>query len=783
MEEQARKKKNDSNKMLNTYVLEKDNSLNVGGKDRMEGHVVSNDVNKTDSVNGTNGKVDNDLATGSDVNKSKVAVVDKSKEQGNMEKCESVDEHDEIKKDDRKTYASATYDTKLDMSRKLFEVPTEVDENGYELGVGRVGYARVMVEVSAKKCLPDIIEMIYRNKNGGEICRKTVNVVYDWTPPRCSHCCVFGHSDKMCKVCESNEEPKDANNTVEVSAEKENKSEEGKENVEKKNDGFEEVRYKKNNGGNKGKGHNNNNGQRKNDGKQNVQQNQGVYQKKVNKEQGESSNSNKTTKSPVKSPVKAPLNNNNVPGTPNSRKAWKVQGEILEELKRSANKFAGLEVPDDTGCLGNNECSMDLKIGCWNIRGLSTTDKQNEVRKYIDDERLHMCGIIETQLKTKKLQKIGDSVFKNWSWVNNMRMCDKGCRIMLGWNSDIVNVNVIHYSKQSILCKVEIVTGNMALFCTIIYAANSGNERKDLCLLVLFDSMNAQGSVMDADFCSPESILSSSGICFGCAEFLIPQPPPPPPLSCYGGLFNRRLPLQFAYEGNPSADHHLRLLSETLGHVVQPGSGPFGLQAEMSKMTAQEIMDAKALAASKSHSEAERRRRERINNHLAKLRSLLPSTTKTDKASLLAEVIQHVKELKRQTSIIAEQCPVPTETDELTVDNASDKDGKLLIKASLCCEDRSDLLPDLIKTLKALRLRTLKAEITTLGGRVKNVLFITADEDHLNGNDDQQMVNYSINTIQEALKQVMEKTNGDDSGSVKRQRTNNINILEHHRSL
>lgn len=268
--------------------------------------------------------------------------------------------------------------------------------------------------------------------------------------------------------------------------------------------------------------------------------------------------------------------------------------------------------------------------------------------------------------------------------------------------------------------------------------------------------------------------------------FLFPPPPPPtPPLSCYGGLFNRRVPggLQFAYDGSTSSDHQLRLLSETLGHV-QPGSGQFGLQSEMGKMTAQEIMDAKALAASKSHSEAERRRRERINNHLAKLRSLLPSTTKTDKASLLAEVIQHVKELKRQTSIIAEQSPVPTEIDELTVDNASDKDGKFVIRASLCCEDRSDLLPDLIKTLKALRLKTLKAEITTLGGRVKNVLFITS-EDLLNGNDDQEMVNYSISTIQEALKQVMEKTNGDDSssGSVKRQRTNNISILEHHRSL
>ncbi|GMJ04735.1 hypothetical protein HRI_004142700 [Hibiscus trionum] len=227
--------------------------------------------------------------------------------------------------------------------------------------------------------------------------------------------------------------------------------------------------------------------------------------------------------------------------------------------------------------------------------------------------------------------------------------------------------------------------------------------------------------------------------------------PPPPSSYGFGGLFNTR------------ADH-LRILSDSFG-------------AELGKMTAQQIMDAKALAASKSHSEAERRRRERINNHLAKLRSLLPSTTKTDKASLLAEVIQHVKELKRQTCLIAETSPIPTETDELTVD-ASDQDDKFVIKASLCCEDRSDLLPDLIKTLKDLRLKTLKAEITTLGGRVKNVLFITGEEDG-GVQQQQQQQRCCISSIQEALKSVMEKTCGGESssGSVKRQRTN-VSILE-----
>lgn len=267
--------------------------------------------------------------------------------------------------------------------------------------------------------------------------------------------------------------------------------------------------------------------------------------------------------------------------------------------------------------------------------------------------------------------------------------------------------------------------------------------------------------------------------------FHAPLPPLPPPAAqaFYGDLYSRRL--AFAYDGGFGGQPDPIGLA---GLYMGGGSGTDALRGsfgELGKMTAQEIMDAKALAASRSHSEAERRRRERINTHFVKLRSLLPSTTKTDKASLLAEVIQHVKELKRQTSEIVDDAHLlPTESDELTVDAGSDDDGRFLVTASLCCEDRSDLLPEVIKALKALRLRTIKAEITTLGGRLKNVLVITADDDRLDTAEHPQC---SVASVQDALKAVMERAASAEepaaAAAVKRQRTANLSSILEHRSI
>ncbi|KAK9047502.1 hypothetical protein V6N11_053343 [Hibiscus sabdariffa] len=144
----------------------------------------------------------------------------------------------------------------------------------------------------------------------------------------------------------------------------------------------------------------------------------------------------------------------------------------------------------------------------------------------------------------------------------------------------------------------------------------------------------------------------------------------------------------------------------------------------------------KSMEACKSHKEAERRRRQRINSHFSTLRSLLPNTTKTDKASLLAEVVHHVRELKRQVEEVVRRdrdgcCsdgqpelqtpwPFPGECDEAAL-SICDEEGKLL-KATVCCEDRPGLNHDLSRVIRSVQAKVIRAEMTTVGGRTKSVV-------------------------------------------------------------
>ncbi|CAI9299673.1 unnamed protein product [Lactuca saligna] len=162
----------------------------------------------------------------------------------------------------------------------------------------------------------------------------------------------------------------------------------------------------------------------------------------------------------------------------------------------------------------------------------------------------------------------------------------------------------------------------------------------------------------------------------------------------------------------------------------------------------------KALMALRNHSEAERRRRERINGHLSMLRSLIPGTTKMDKASLLAEVISHLHQMRKTATESTKGILIPMDIDEVKVEQQDDTIGlngsSYSIKASLCCEYKHEVLSDLKEAIDGLNLKTIRAEIATLGSRMINLFVITGTKDDVNIKD-------IVTSIRQALKSVLDK--------------------------
>ncbi|KAL3630571.1 hypothetical protein CASFOL_023555 [Castilleja foliolosa] len=154
-------------------------------------------------------------------------------------------------------------------------------------------------------------------------------------------------------------------------------------------------------------------------------------------------------------------------------------------------------------------------------------------------------------------------------------------------------------------------------------------------------------------------------------------------------------------------------------HLYHPAGQPWGPPYE------EVAGDRTASSASRSHSEAEKRRRDRINAQLATLKKLIPMSEKVmDKAALLGHVVDHVKEQSKLSKELGKSSTIPTETDEVTIefhsnDDDEDEEQNVYMKASICCDDRPELFTELNGVVKCIGLTIHQAEITSIGGRMK----------------------------------------------------------------
>ncbi|ESQ53272.1 hypothetical protein EUTSA_v10027500mg [Eutrema salsugineum] len=130
--------------------------------------------------------------------------------------------------------------------------------------------------------------------------------------------------------------------------------------------------------------------------------------------------------------------------------------------------------------------------------------------------------------------------------------------------------------------------------------------------------------------------------------------------------------------------------------------------------------------AAKKHSDAERRRRLRINSQFAALRTILPNLTKQDKASVLGETVRYFNELKK---MIKEVPTTPALEDNLRLGHCNN--NRDIARVVFSCSDREGLMSEVAASMKAANAKAVRAEIMTVGGRTKCALFLQG----VNGNE------------------------------------------------
>ena len=144
-----------------------------------------------------------------------------------------------------------------------------------------------------------------------------------------------------------------------------------------------------------------------------------------------------------------------------------------------------------------------------------------------------------------------------------------------------------------------------------------------------------------------------------------------------------------------------------------------------------------------------------------------------DKAALLGSAIDQVKELKGKAMEVSKAITIPTEFDEVTVDIDDSKDvfqhlsstsankdkDNIFIRVSVCCDDRPEVFSELIRALKGLKLSIVRADVASVGGRVKSILILCSNKDSKetsSSNEGGGSV-VSLNTIKQSLNVVLNR--------------------------
>lgn len=120
-----------------------------------------------------------------------------------------------------------------------------------------------------------------------------------------------------------------------------------------------------------------------------------------------------------------------------------------------------------------------IKVGFWNIRGLNSLNKQQDIKWFLHNNKIELFGLLETRIRSRNWNKFRNNLGSSWSICSNNSL-HKGGRIWCIWNPLVIEVDVVMMNIQSILANVTIKTTKVKFWVSLVYGLNKAKERTSL---------------------------------------------------------------------------------------------------------------------------------------------------------------------------------------------------------------------------------------------------------------------------------------------------------------
>lgn len=118
-------------------------------------------------------------------------------------------------------------------------------------------------------------------------------------------------------------------------------------------------------------------------------------------------------------------------------------------------------------------------IVLWNVQGINKSGKCREVSSRLIYLHPDLAVLIETRVKSNKVDAIRNKFWAGWKFCDNYLYHDNG-KIWLMYDESKIKVSPIRCSSQMIHVEVLGVDGSLLYMCTGVYAMNYLADRRRL---------------------------------------------------------------------------------------------------------------------------------------------------------------------------------------------------------------------------------------------------------------------------------------------------------------